>query len=88
MMRCRVIDDVIYFKNRIYLVLGSQLWEKILKETHDSPLDGYPGFLKTYKTVRDCFTWRHIKEDVLRYVHKWNTCHRNKVENTYMIGLL
>ena len=34
----RVIDDIIYYKNRIYLVPESSLNEKVLQELHDSPL--------------------------------------------------
>ena len=65
-----VMDDVIYYKGHIYLVPGSKLREKILHATHDSPLSGHRGFLKTYRTVREHFTWRGLKGDVLRHVQE------------------
>lgn len=44
-----VIDVVIYYKDRIYLVPGSKLKEKILCAIHDTPRAGHPGYFKTYK---------------------------------------
>ena len=51
-----VMDDIIYFKNRIYLVPGSKLKKKILEALHDSPMAGHPGFFKTYRQIRERFT--------------------------------
>ena len=36
----RVIDDIIYYKNQIYLVPESALKKNILQASHDSPLSG------------------------------------------------
>jgi hypothetical protein len=49
--RYRVIDDIIYYKDRIYLVPESQLKDKILHAAHNSPLAGHPGYLKTYRQI-------------------------------------
>jgi hypothetical protein len=35
--RYRVLDNVIFYKDRIYLVPGSTLKGKVLKVCHDSP---------------------------------------------------
>jgi len=52
--------DLIYYKGHIYLVPGSQLWERILHAMHDSPLLRQQGFLKTYRRVRERFTWKVV----------------------------
>jgi hypothetical protein len=39
--RYRVIDDVIFYKDRVYLVPESGLKKKILTAVHDSPLAGH-----------------------------------------------
>jgi hypothetical protein len=39
--RYRVIDDVIFYKDRVYLVLDSELKRKILAAVNDSPLAGH-----------------------------------------------
>jgi hypothetical protein len=49
----RVMDDIIYCKERIYLVPESTLKDKILRVVHDAPLAGHPGYLKTYGQVRE-----------------------------------
>jgi hypothetical protein len=38
-----VLDDVIFYKDRIYLVPESTLKEKVLKACHDSPIVGHQG---------------------------------------------
>ena len=39
--RYRVIDEIIYYRDRIFLTEGSQLKKKILQASHDSPLSGH-----------------------------------------------
>ena len=56
--RYRIIDDIIYYKGRIYLVLELALKNKILQASHESPLLGHQGFLKTYRQIKERFSWR------------------------------
>ena len=39
--RYRVMDEVIYYRERIFLTESSKLKEKILHASHDSPLSGH-----------------------------------------------
>ena len=59
--RYRIIDDIIYYKHRIYLVPESSLKKKIIQTSHDSPLLGHQGFLKTYRKIRERFSWKGVK---------------------------
>ena len=86
--RYRVIDDIIYYKNRIYLISEYALKKKILQASHDSPLARHQGFLKTYKHFRERFSWKDLKEDVMQHVRECSTCQRNNVENTHPAGML
>ena len=54
--RYRIIDDIIYYKGRIYLVPESALKRKIIQASHDSPISGHQGFLKTYRHIRERFS--------------------------------
>lgn len=72
--RDKVMNDVIYSKDRIYLFSGSQLREKIMQVVKDSPLAGHQGFLKTYKAIRQRSTWRGLKGHVLRHVQESDVC--------------
>jgi hypothetical protein len=86
--RYRVLDDVIFYKDRIYLVPESELKKKILNATHDSPLAGHQGYFKTYRKIRERFSWKGLKDDVLRHVRECVTCQQNKSEQTHPAGLL
>ena len=62
--------------------------DKILRATHDAPLAGHPRYLKTYKQVREQFSWKGLKKDVQRYVSECLDCQQNKLELTHPIVLL
>ena len=83
-----MINDVIYYKDRIYLVPESKLKEQITQAAHDSPLAGHPGYLKTYRAIRERFSWKGLEDEVLRHVRECITYQQNKMEHTLLIGLL
>jgi hypothetical protein len=70
--RYRVIDDIIYYKDMIYLVPESELKDKIMHATPSSPLVGHLGYLKTYKKIPEGFTWKGLKTYVLKAVRECN----------------
>ena len=76
----QVMDEVIYFRDKIYLTGNSQLREKTLCATHDPPLSSHHGFTKTYRAIQERFSWRGLKEDVRRHVNECEVCERNKGE--------
>ena len=53
--RYRVMDEVIYYKGRISLVPSSQLRERLLQATHDSPLSGHQEFKKNIHGSQGAF---------------------------------
>ena len=69
-----VVEDIIYNKDRIYLVLKSTLKGKITRVVHDASLARHLGYLKAYRLVRERLSWKGLKEDVLRYVRECMTC--------------
>ena len=82
------MDEVIYYKDQIYLAKNSKLKEKILLASHDSPLSGHQGFTKTYRSIRERFSWKGLKEDVLRHVRECTIFQQNKGEHTHPARLL
>lgn len=58
--RYKVVQDVIYYKDRIILVPNSQLKDKAIREVHDSPLASHSGYLKTYRVPRERFSWKGV----------------------------
>lgn len=68
------MDEVIYFRDQIFLNGGSQLKVNVLRASHNSPLSGHQGFTKTYRAIRERFSWKGLKEDVLRHVRECEVC--------------
>jgi hypothetical protein len=64
------------------------LKEKVMRAMHDVPMKGHPGYFKTYKKIRERFTWKGLKDDVLKHVKECMTCQKNKSEQTHPAGLL
>ena len=67
---------------------NSKLKEKILLASHDSPLVGHQGFTKTYRAIRERFSWKGLKEDVLQHVKECTISQHNKGEHTHPARLL
>lgn len=59
--RYKVMEDLIFYKGIIYLVLESKVKSKIMRVVHDAPLARHLGCYKTYKHVRDMLFWRTQK---------------------------
>jgi len=64
----RIIDDIIYYKGRIYLVLESLFKKRVLQEFHDSSLAGHQGFIKEYRHIIERFSWKGLKGDVMCHI--------------------
>jgi hypothetical protein len=79
----KVMNDLIYYKDCIFLVPESAFKAKILHAYHDSPMAGHQGINKTYRQVRERFSWKGLKEDVIKHVKECTTCQENKDEHTH-----
>jgi hypothetical protein len=73
--RYKIMDDmIIYYKGIIYLVHESKFKEKVLQAFHNSPVFGNHGFPKAYRKVRERFSWKGLKEDVMCHTNECVTC--------------
>jgi hypothetical protein len=84
----RIMDDIIYYKGRIFLVPESAFKARVLQACHDSLVAGHQGFIKTYRQVQERFAWKRLKEDVMSHIKECSTCQANKDEQTHPVGLL
>jgi hypothetical protein len=70
------------------LVPGSTFKAKVLQAFPDSPMAGRQGINKTYRQVRERFSWKGLEDDVTKHVKECTTCQVNKDEHTHPVGLL
>lgn len=67
----KVRDGLIFYKERILLVPESKLKVQIFKTFHDTPMPGHPTFYKTYRQIHERFSWKGMKDDILKYVREY-----------------
>jgi hypothetical protein len=61
-------------RTEIYLVAESTLKGKILKVCHDSPIAGHQRYFKMYRKIRERFSWKGLKDYVLKHIRECTTC--------------
>jgi hypothetical protein len=88
MDRYKIIDDIIYYKGRIFFVPESMFKKRVLQAFHNSPLAGHQGFLKAYRQIQEILAWKGLKEDVMSHIRECITCQQNKDEHTHPTSLL
>ena len=67
-------NDILWYKQRIYLPNTSKFKLQVLKENHDSPTAGHVGFFKTYYNIRRSFFWKGMRSDIQTYVAECDSC--------------
>jgi hypothetical protein len=70
----RVSDGVLYFRGRLCIPEVRDIRESILRDCHEIPIAGHPGFEKTYRTVRKSYYWSGIKKMVRDFVLGCGAC--------------
>ena len=68
-------------KNRIYVPSSRELRNFVLKEMHNVPYAGHPGYQKTIAAVRSQFFWPRMKKDFVDYIARCMECQRVKNEH-------
>ena len=64
----KIVEDLILYIGRILLAANSKVKGKIMKEYHDNPLSERTRFYKTYKKVRERYSWKGLKKDIIKHV--------------------
>jgi hypothetical protein len=75
-------------KNIICVPSSKELRNFVLKEMHNVPYVGYPGYRKTIATVRSQLFSPGMKKDVVDYISKCMEWKRVKVEHRHPMILL
>jgi len=62
------MDELVIFRDRIYLLDSSELKKVILRELHANSYSCHPGYQKTLTVVKKFYYWTNQKKDVAEYV--------------------
>ena len=52
---------------------------QIIAEYHGSLIGGHKGITKTYRRIRERFTWPGLRDDVTEYIRGYNSCLEKKL---------
>ena len=73
-------DDILCFRERMYVPRQPLLRKMFLEEGHKSRLI-HPGMTKMYKDLKPTFWWTDIKTDVADYVASCLVCQKVNMEH-------
>jgi hypothetical protein len=81
------VDGILLYMNRIYVPSSHEL-SMILKEMHNVPYVGHPGYQKTVAAVKSHYYWPGMKKEITEYIAKCMECQRVKAKHRHPVGLL
>jgi hypothetical protein len=81
-------DGILIYKGCIYVPNFQELKNMVLKEMHNVPYVGHPGYQKTIAAVKSQYYWSGMKKEVVDYIAKCLECQKVKVEDRHPTGLI
>ena len=83
-----ISDNLLYYKNRLYIPADKDLQTLIAKGCHESQVAGHFGRNKTLEIITRDFYWKGLTNWVNDYVRSCTTCQQMKSPRQARFGLL
>ena len=61
------MDEISYYRDRLYIPPQKELKQQILIEAIDIPIASHSDYIKMYATLCKSFWWNGMKQDILSY---------------------
>src|SRR5205807_366078 len=84
----KIVDEFLYYKNRLYIPEDEALHTIIAKECHDSRVAGHFGQEKTVEIISRDVYWEGLTSWINDYVRSCDECQHNKSSQHARYGLL
>jgi hypothetical protein len=81
-------DEIIMYRGKIYVPNSNELKNVILREMHNVPYVGHPGYHKTIVVVKSQYYWPDMKKEVVDFIARCLECQKVKAEHRHPAGLL
>ncbi|XXG62704.1 hypothetical protein AAC387_Pa05g1019 [Persea americana] len=70
----RVVDGVLYFRDRLCVPNLEDLKNEIMTEAHNTRYSMHPGSTKMYQNLKNRFWWNNMKREIAAFVSRCLTC--------------
>jgi hypothetical protein len=81
-------DGILMYKGKIYVPNLGEMKNIVLREMHNVPYVGHPGYHKTIAVVRSQYFWPGMKKEVANYIAMCLECQKVKTKHRHPVGLL
>jgi len=85
---CQYENELLLVNKLGYVPDSPDFYLRILKNCHDHPAAGYPGYALTYELVSQDYWWPKIRQTIAQYIRNCDTCTRIKLACHVPYGLL
>ncbi|KAI5313255.1 hypothetical protein L3X38_042429 [Prunus dulcis] len=82
-------DEALVTGTHLYVPKNKDdLKREIMEEAHCSTYSMHPGSTKMYRTLREYYSWPHMKGDIAKYVSRCLICQQVKAERHKPSGIM
>jgi hypothetical protein len=82
------IEDILFFKKKLWILESNQLKFDIIREIHDKFVSEHSNIRRTCKYLYKWYYWSQMKQSVKRYIRNCHICKRSKASRNKYIELL
>jgi hypothetical protein len=81
-------DEIPIYRGIIYVPISKELKNMILREIHNVPYVGHPGYQKTIAAIKSQCYSPGMKKEVVDFIAKCLECQKVKVGHRHLVGFI
>jgi hypothetical protein len=86
--RFEIIENILFFKKKLWVLESNQLKLNIIREIHDQFASEHSNIRRTHKYLSKWYYWSQVKKSVERYVRNCHICEKFKATRNKYSELL
>jgi hypothetical protein len=71
---------------KVYVPNSREMKNIVMREMHNVPYVGHPGYQKSIAVVRSQYFWPGMKKEVANYIARCLECQKVKTEHRHPVG--